>query len=136
VFVRYTTILEGLGIDHGLTVRLADGTPDEVRLEAAPIDFHWDRYPAGWTALADTATGPPPLHLRHRELPFWFEYLLSEDLVYFQFNAVRDHPAETFAAFATGCSASSRTGTPAGSSSICGGTAAVTRCSASICCIT
>ena len=44
-------------------------------------------------------TGPLPLHLRHRELPFWFEYLPSGDLVYFQFNAVRDHPAETFAAF-------------------------------------
>lgn len=99
VFVRYPAILEGLGIDHGLTVRLADGTPDEIRLEAAPIDFHWDRYPAGWVALADTVTGSPPLHLRHRELPFWFEYRPADDLVYFQFNAVRDHPAETFAAF-------------------------------------
>lgn len=99
VLVRYTALLEGLGIDHGLTVRLTDGTPDEVRLEAAPIEFHWDRYPAGWTALTDAVTGPPPLHLRHRELPFWFEYLPSDDLVYFQFNAVRDHPAETFAAF-------------------------------------
>jgi hypothetical protein len=46
-----------------------------------------------------TATVPRPLHLRHRELPFWFEYLSAHDLVYFQFNAVRDHPAETFAAF-------------------------------------
>jgi hypothetical protein len=99
VLVRYTAILGGLGIDHGLTVLLADGTPDEVRLEAVPIDFHWDRHPAGWVSLADTVTGPLPLHLRHRELPFWFEYLPSGDLVYFQFNAVRDHPAETFAAF-------------------------------------
>jgi hypothetical protein len=99
VLVRYTAILEGLGIDHALTVRLADGTTDEVRLEAAPIDFHWDRYPAGWVALTDTATVPLPLHLRHRELPFWFEYRPADDLVYFQFNSVRDHPAETFAAF-------------------------------------
>src|SRR6202042_1773977 len=35
----------------------------------------------------------------HRDLPYWFEYLPAADVVYFQFNAVRDHPAETFAAF-------------------------------------
>lgn len=105
VLVRYTAALEALGIGHELTVRLADGTMDEVRLEATPIEFHWDRYPAGWVALADTVTldgtvaVPRPLHLRNRELPFWFEYLPAGDLVYFQFNAVRDHPAETFAAF-------------------------------------
>jgi tetratricopeptide (TPR) repeat protein len=103
--VRYTAILDGLGIDHALTVRLPDGTTDEVRLEATPIDFRWDRYPPGWAALADTVTidgtvtVPRPLHLRNRELPFWFEHLPAGDLVYFQFNAVRDHPAETFAAF-------------------------------------
>ena len=103
--VRYTAILEGLGIDHALTVRLPDGTTDEVRLEAMPIDSHWDRYPDGWVALPDTVTAdgtaavPWPLHLRNRELPFWFEYLPADDLVYFQFNAVLDHPAETFAAF-------------------------------------
>jgi hypothetical protein len=105
VLVRYTGILDGLGIDHALTFQLADGTMNEVQLEATPIDFRWDRYPPGWTALADTvtmdgtATVPRPLHLRNRELPFWFEYRPADDLVYFQFNAVRDHPAETFAAF-------------------------------------
>jgi tetratricopeptide (TPR) repeat protein len=105
MLVRYPAVLEGLGIDHALTVRLADGTMDEVRMEATPIEFHLDRYPAGWVALADTVTmdgtvtGPRPLHLRNRELPFWFEYLPADDLVYFQFNVVRDHPAEMFAAF-------------------------------------
>jgi hypothetical protein len=97
--VRYTAVLEGLGIDHALTVRLADGTSDEVRLEAVPTESRLDRYPPGWVALADTVAVPRPLHLRNRELPFWFEYLPAGDLVYFQFNAVRDHPAETFAAF-------------------------------------
>jgi hypothetical protein len=108
VLVRFTAILEGLGIDQVLTVRLADGTMDEVRLEAMPAEFrgrYWDRYPSGWVALADTVTTdggvtvPRPLHLRNRELPFWFEYLPDDDLVYFQFNAVEDHPAETFADF-------------------------------------
>ncbi len=108
VLVRYTAILEGLGIDQVLTVRLADGTVREVRLEATPTDArgrYWDRYPPGWVALADTVTSaggvavPRPLHLRNRELPFWFEYLPADDLVYFQFNAVQNHPAETFVDF-------------------------------------
>jgi tetratricopeptide (TPR) repeat protein len=105
ILVRYAAVLEALGIDQVLTVRLADATTREVRLEATAVEFHWDRYPPGWLALADTVTldgsvaVPRPLHLRNRELPFWFEYLPAEDLVYFQFNAVRDHPAETFAAF-------------------------------------
>jgi hypothetical protein len=103
--VRYPVIMEGLGLDHTLAVELADGARAEVRLEAVPIDHRWDRYPAGWVDLADTLTAddgapvPRPLHLRNRELPFWFEYLAASDLVYFQFNAVSDHPAETFAAF-------------------------------------
>ena len=97
--VRYPAILEGLGIDHTLTVRLPDGTMDEVRLEASPIEFRLNRYPPGWVALTDTVPAPRPLHLRNRELPFWFEYLPADDLVYFQFNAVRDHPAETLTAF-------------------------------------
>ncbi|HEY2505510.1 MAG TPA: hypothetical protein VGI58_03265 [Streptosporangiaceae bacterium] len=105
VLVRYTAILEALGIDPTLTVRLPGGTVEEVRLEASPAEFHWDRYPPGWVALTDTVTVdggvavPRPPHLRNRELPFWFEYRPADDLVYFQFNAVRDHPAEKFAAF-------------------------------------
>ncbi len=99
VLVRYQAILRALGIDHELTLRLPDGTVDAVRLRAVPIEYEHDRYPPGWVALADTVTEPRPLHLLNRELPFWFEYLRADDLVYFQFNAIRDHPAETFAAF-------------------------------------
>jgi hypothetical protein len=103
--LRSTAVLYGLGVIDDpacatLTVRSADGTSSEVTLNAEPIERRWDRYPPGWTELTDTlATQPRPLHLRHRELPYWFEHLPSADLVYFQFNAVRDHPAETFAAF-------------------------------------
>ncbi len=142
VLVRYPAILEGLGIDHALTVRLADGTADEVRLEATPAEFHLDRYPPGWVALADTVTRdgggpvPRPLHLRHRDLPFWFEYRPADDLVYFQFNAVRDHPAETFAAFCDRLFGVIEDRDAGGSSSTCAGTAAATPRSASISCIT
>jgi hypothetical protein len=104
-FLRYTAVLNGLGIiddltKASLTIRAADGTSREVTLDAEPGEHLGDRHPDGWTALADTVPGRPrPLHLRHRELPYWFEYLPAHDLVYFQYNAVLDHPAEPFAAF-------------------------------------
>jgi hypothetical protein len=62
VLVRQAKVLEGLGIDHTLTVRLADGTMDEVRLEATPIELRLERYPPGWVALTDTVSEPAPLH--------------------------------------------------------------------------
>jgi len=104
-FLRYTAVLAGLGVADelaraSLTVRAADGTRRAVTVDAEPGERLWDRYPPGWTALADSVPGRPrPLHLRHRELPYWFEYLPAADLVYFQFNAVRDHPAEAFGTF-------------------------------------
>ena len=110
-FLRQTAILHGLGLtaDLGqvtLAVRFPDGSSGEATVDAVPGRFRWDRHPPGWTRLADTVTerlpgvsGTPPLHLRHRELPYWFEYLAAADLVYFQYNAVADHPAEPFAAF-------------------------------------
>jgi hypothetical protein len=103
--LRQTAVLHGLGLtgDLGqvaLTVRFPDGTGGDATVDAVPGLFHWDRHPPGWTRLTDTVTErPAPLHLRHRELPYWFEYLPAADLVYFQYNAVADHPAEPFAAF-------------------------------------
>jgi len=105
VLLRYTALLHGLGIidtpaKASLTIRAADATSREVTLDAGPGELTWDRYPPGWTALADRVPGQPrPLHLRHRDLPYWYDYLPGADLVYFQYNAVRDHPAEPFAAF-------------------------------------
>jgi transcriptional activator len=86
-FLRYTAVLNGLGIiddltKASLTIRAADGTSREVTLDAEPGGHRGDRYLDGWTALADTVPGRPrPLHLRHRELPYWFEYLPAHGLV-------------------------------------------------------
>ena len=105
VLLRQTAVLHGLGLTEdlgrvALTVRWPDGTTGEATADAVPGRFRWDRHPPGWTRLTDTvAERPPPLHLRHRELPYWFEYLAAADLVYFQYNAVADHPAEPFTAF-------------------------------------
>jgi len=106
--LRQTVILHGLGLTGHLdqvtlSVRFPDGTSAEATAAAVPGQFRWDRHPPGWTRLTDTVADQlseaPPLHLRHRELPYWFEYLPAADLVYFQYNAVADHPAEPFAAF-------------------------------------
>ena len=106
--LRQTAVLHGLGLTEDLsqvtlTVRFPDGSSGEATAAAVPGRFRWDRYPPGWTRLTDTVaerlSGATPLHLRHRELPYWFEYLADADLVYFQYNAVADHPAEPFAAF-------------------------------------
>jgi hypothetical protein len=103
--LRSTAILHGLGIIDDLatatlTICATDGTREQITLAAEPGEFRLYRYPPDWTELPDTVPGNPrPLHLRHRDLPYWFEYLPAADLVYFQYNAVRNHPAETLAAF-------------------------------------
>lgn len=84
-----------------LTVTLLDGSRREVAVAAEPARLGGLRppYPDGWTELPDTLPGPRPLYLRHRELPYWFEHLPAQNLTYFQFNLVLDHPAEPFDAF-------------------------------------
>ena len=36
----------------------------------------------------------PPLYLKNRTAPYWFEYLPDQKLVYWQYNAVRSDPKE------------------------------------------
>lgn len=104
-WLRRTPFLHALGLipdpaQATLTVRLPSGTTEDVRVDAVPISpGRAYPYPPGWIALPDTVSSPLPLHLRNRELAYWFDYLPSDDLVYFQFNAVRDHPEEPLATF-------------------------------------
>jgi tetratricopeptide (TPR) repeat protein len=98
-------VLHALGLidDPGratLTVTPPDGTGREVQVSAEPVNLAlMPPYPDGWTELPDTLTGPRPLYLRHRELPYWFEHLAADDLVYFQFNGVKDFPGEPISDF-------------------------------------
>jgi hypothetical protein len=76
------------------------GSSEEITVDAAPSKpGRTYPYPRDWLAVHDTLAAPPPLHLRNRDLAYWFSYLREADLVYFQFNGVEDHPAEPFAAF-------------------------------------
>jgi tetratricopeptide (TPR) repeat protein len=103
--LRRVAILHALGLvdDPGkatLAVRFPDGSSGEVTVDAIPAKPGRSYpYPPGWQALHDTLPSPPPLHLRNRDLAYWFHYLPGADLVYFQFNSVEDHPAEPFDAF-------------------------------------
>ena len=105
-WLQLPPVLHALGLidDPGvtpLTVTLSNGSRRELAVAAEPAKLGRLRppYPDGWRELPDTLPGPRPLYLRHRELPYWFEHLPAENLTYFQFNGVTDHPAEPFDAF-------------------------------------
>jgi tetratricopeptide (TPR) repeat protein len=105
VWLRMPPVLHALGLieDPGeatLAVTLPDGSGRQMAIPAEPARLGpMPPYPQGWAELPDTLDTPRPLCLRHRELPYWFEHLAAEDLTYFQFNSVTDHPAEPFATF-------------------------------------
>ena len=103
--LRRVPFLHALGLTGepgkaALAVRFPDGSSEDITVDAAPSKPGGTYpYPRGWVALHDTMAAPPPLHLRNRDLAYWFSYLPAEELVYFQFNGIEDHPAEPFAAF-------------------------------------
>jgi hypothetical protein len=104
-WLRRTPFLHALGLipdpaQATLKVRLPSGANEDFQVEAVPImPRHTYPYPPGWITVPDTLSPPVPLYLRNRELAYWFDYLPADDLVYFQFNAVRDHPGDCLAAF-------------------------------------
>ena len=113
--LRWPAVLHALGLiaDPGcvpLTVRFPDGTSGLVTVGSqpagprgypaiAPPPTPTRPQPPGWISLPDTLPSPLPLYLRNSDILYWHEYLADHRLVYFQFNGVGDHPAESLAAF-------------------------------------
>ncbi len=104
-----TSALHALGlIAHPdqvpLTIRALDG---ETRAVTLAPDPEWPArkirneppFSAGWVSFHESLDSPVPHYLRNTGLPFWFDYLRDEGIVYVQFNSVGDTATETLDAF-------------------------------------
>jgi tetratricopeptide (TPR) repeat protein len=97
-YLTYPALLNGLGLapDEGkvrLKLRMPSGDVKSVTLTAdgsGPVD--------GWIFARNTEN--PPLYLKSRDKPYWFEHLPELNAVYLQYNSVRNDPAENTEAFA------------------------------------
>ncbi|GLI02315.1 TPR end-of-group domain-containing protein [Phytohabitans aurantiacus] len=101
VWMRQPVFLHAVGVarDPGevtLTLRMTDGGVDDVTLAAEPTaePHPWPRRSPTSLRLTDG-----PAYLRDVDDRYWFEYLPTENLVYFQFNAILDKPGEPLATF-------------------------------------
>jgi hypothetical protein len=65
------------GSRRTLTLSATSGNPDE-----------------SWRQFNSTLKGPLPLYLRYPGKNYWFEYVDTAKLLYFQFNVVEDDPKE------------------------------------------
>jgi tetratricopeptide (TPR) repeat protein len=98
IFLRYPWIARGLGLSQAesgllLRVRKLDGTEAQLTLPedaASPRDTWVTPLPAG---------APLPLYLKRQGDAYWFEYLDSARLVYFQYNRVQNDGKESIAKF-------------------------------------
>jgi len=107
IWLRLAPDLHALGLtadpaEVELTVTPLDGGPARtVTVAAVPTRLLslLGPPPPDWASLPDLLEPPVPLYLRNRGLPYWFEYLPADDLLWFQFNAVRDYPGDPFARF-------------------------------------
>src|SRR5262249_7245047 len=71
------------GVDHvPLIVQRRDGT--RVTIELTPARLGKDA--AEWVSINASVPTAPPLYLRGRETPYWFEHLSEARLVYMQYN--------------------------------------------------
>jgi len=94
--LRQGSLLHALGLVPGpaaipLTVCDLDDKQREVSMPTSGEDLAAD----AWIRFEDTRESPPPLYLRHRDMPFWFTHLREESTIYVQFNVVRNTPGET-----------------------------------------
>jgi hypothetical protein len=94
LFLRVPRMLYGLGLipspnELPLTVVEASGKERAVKLTADA-----GRPDETWKTYSGASPGDPPLTLKNRSAPYWYEYLPAEKTVYFQYNAVRNDPKD------------------------------------------
>jgi hypothetical protein len=105
--IRHLPLLYAAGLVKSpdrvtLTVRDQSGAEHEVNVETDTKNADiWNTLPApaSWVTFASTLA-TSPLYVQHMDKAQWFEYLADQKTVYFQFNGVRNDPAEPLAAFA------------------------------------
>ncbi len=98
-YLRKPRCLNGLGLtpsDKSVLLKLQqDGKQKEVTLNADANDPD-----ATWIRYGNQGPAEKPLAYRHRDKPFWYEYLPETKTVFFQYNAGSDAPDQTVADFA------------------------------------
>jgi Peptidase family S41 len=97
-FLTDTAVLKGLGLipspdSASLTVLTESG--QSLTVEMAPIPF--SSKPAWLVETADDSAAP--LHLRKRNVFYWFEVLPGDKAIYFKYNSCQEIPGRPFAAF-------------------------------------
>lgn len=105
--LRELPLLHALGVapDPGrveLALRDRDGRERVATLatdDSQPDIWFAIPCPVDWRFFPETLPTPLPRYLKNAGTNFWFEHLPAHDLVYFQFNRVRDHPDESLADF-------------------------------------
>jgi hypothetical protein len=110
-WLRRTAYLHAVGVAARpdgvtLTVRPPGGEVTDVEVPAeppVPAENWMSALPRPWPhGIRPGSVRPPvevPAYLRDVGNPFWFEYQAAGNLVYFQFNGVRDKDDETLAEF-------------------------------------
>jgi hypothetical protein len=98
-------VMKGLGLASStdgaeVEVETADGGRRAIHFRSAPLR-RMHGTPSDFVTMAEGASAPTPLWQKRPSDPYWFERVPSDDLVYFQFNTVRDQEhGPTIAEFA------------------------------------
>lgn len=107
IFMRLIPLLHVLGISRksnelNLEVETMEGRNITVMLPADSKIISrklWDGRPDGWSTLHQRLSIPLPLYLKNQYEDYWFEYLVGQKTVYFQYNRVNSNNKEPFVQF-------------------------------------
>lgn len=99
-YMTLTPVIYGLGLvkeseDVPVTFRNSDGTTATKLIKPALGQPNPE-----WSTPRDMTAENQPLYMKNRSKPYWFEHLPALKAVYFQYNSVRNDPAENIEKFA------------------------------------